>query len=365
MKNNKLDQEDCVAIVFIGDLMYCPYLKYYTEILDTNKIKYDVYYWNRSGEKQFLEKNYYAYEKKSMLKKNMLFKAVDFIGYRNWLKRKIKRGNYKKTILLSTLSAMILFPYVLKIKGKYIFDIRDYSYELFKLYYLVEKRIINNAGINIVSSSGFKAFLPKAEYMIAHNFSVTLEEKNLRHELLKPNKKITLVWMGALRYFEHQTKIIEALADDDRFELIYHGEGPSSVEFREYNRLHPHSNVRFTGRYDNDQKRTLLSKASILNNSYSEHYETKYALSNKFYDGAFYHIPQLVECGSYKQDLVDKYNIGIALDVNDPEFANKLYEYYFTINKVEFDNNCNELIELVNKEQTETRSRIIEFLLHK
>ena len=121
-------------------------------------------------------------------------------------------------------------------------------------------------------------------------------------------------------------------------------------------------NVSFTGSYCNTNKGKILEKADILNNSYTMKLGTKYALSNKFYDGIIYHIPQLVECDCYKAELLKKYPIGIGLDINDEYFAEKLYRYYNNINENEFNKTCEKLLEEILSEEKKCMLKIEKFI---
>ena len=363
MRKSDYIKESRIAILFIGDLFYCPYLSNYTELLDNESIKYDVIYWNRSCQKQVEGSNYICFNKESKLRQNKIKKTLDFFQYRKWLINFLEKRKYDKLIILSSIMAFLLMPYIMRYKHKYIFDIRDYSYELFKLYYIIEKVIIDNSLATVISSKAFESFLPKNRYYYTHNLSVKRDEKLLKYRFSKKDSgRINVVWMGALRYFKHQVKIIEKLGNDERFNVYYHGEGSQSDIFFQYIRSHNYNNVFFTGRYDNEDKKELILKADILNNSYPTQYETAYALSNKFYDGAFYHIPQIVEGGTYKCTLTEKYYLGIAIEPDDPEFADKLYNYYTSIDVDKFNRGCYQWMEIVRNHTYETKNIMLKFI---
>ncbi|HOP99633.1 MAG TPA: hypothetical protein PK604_02150 [Acetivibrio clariflavus] len=129
-----------IGIVFIGDLKYCPYLAKYTNILDREKQEYEVLFWNREANSSRYADNYLSFNLKSKLNKSPIRKILDFMRYARWLNRKIKERAYDKIIVLSTLSGIIIFNLLTrKYKNKYIYDIRDYSYEHNKIFYWLEK----------------------------------------------------------------------------------------------------------------------------------------------------------------------------------------------------------------------------------
>lgn len=355
-----------IGIIFISDIKYCPYLTRYTEILDKEQIKYEILFWNRVDNSSIYPENYLSFNFNSNLNKHPLLKLVDFLKFRIWLSKKLKDKKYEKLIILSTLSGIIISNILKKsFKGKYIFDIRDYSYENIQLFYKIEETLIRNSAFTSISSDGFKTFLPKEySYLSVHNFN----QSELIHKR-KFNKKVNgeplnLVFIGGVRYFNHQSQIISKLKNDKRFNLIYHGSGVELDKFISYCKNENINNVTFTGEYNNIDKYKLLANADILNNSYQTEkvMEVKYAISNKFYDGLIYGIPQLVEPETYKQKIVEENYLGIGLDVNDIDFSNKLYDFYFSLDEERFNYNCDKYLEKIIDEDKFYISKIKSFI---
>lgn len=337
-----------IALIFAGDLKYCPYINRYTERLDKLGAGYDVLFWNRGGFALSLPPNYCYFDYPSDLSSNKIKKIRDFLLFRNWLKGHIKNKKYTGVVLLSTLTGILLSTELTKCKKKYIYDIRDYSFEGIKPYYEMEKKIIKNSYFTAISSKGFKDFLPDHEYIIAHNFNRNdIVEGVTFHQKDQP---IKVVWNGVMRFFDFQKLYIDALKNDERFLMVYHGDGPELGKYKEYCQFNSVKNVIFTGAYDNSRKAELLNDAGILNNcyGYSENSgnKIKYAVSNRFYDGLIYHIPQLVEPGGYKATVVEQYGVGIA-SLSDKGFTDRLYQYYTSINRADFDGKCDSALEEV------------------
>ena len=330
-----------IALVFCGDLKYCPYINRYIERLEIAKEDYKVFFWNRGKFNLNLSNHYVYYDEASKLNKRKIQKLLDFLRFRRWLLKNLKSGDYNKIIVLSTLSGIILGKQIYKYTPKYIFDIRDYSYEHIKPFYSIEKRIIKNSYFTAISSKGFKQFLPSHDYVIAHNFNRSDIIPNAMFK--KTNGKINFVWNGVVRYFEFQKQYIDALGNDSRFQIVFHGDGPELDKYKEYCNLSEIKNVVFTGAYNNSDKSQLLKDANILNNCYGytegAGNKLKYAVSNRFYDGIIYHIPQLVEPEGYKRDWVDEAGVGVSI-IPDDKFADRLYSYYETIEDSLFDKSC-------------------------
>lgn len=355
-----------IGIIFIGDLKYCPYLKKYTHILDSRNQKYEVLFWNREGSLKPYPSNYLSFDRKSRLAKHLLLKLLDFYLYRRWLYKELRIKKYRKLIILSTLTGIILSGMLCKAyKNRYIFDIRDYSYEHIRLFYKVEERVIKNSFFTCISSEGFKEVLPRQyNYQEVHNFN---EREVIFDGSFKKKSRgstLNLVWIGSVRYFNHQKRIIEKLYNDSRFSLVYHGTGPEFDKLRHYCEDRNITSVKFTGEYDNKNRFKLLAEADIINNSYKLQNmpEVKYLIPNRYYDSLIYRIPQLVENDTFKQKKVNEIGVGIGLDVEDEDFAGKLYNYYFEINEKEFNRSCEKELAGILEKDRQYLSRIGSFI---
>ena len=168
-----------------------------------------------------------------------------------------------------------------------------------------------------------------------------------------------------MRYFEFQKQYLDALRNDDRFEIVFHGDGPELELYRRYCRENGFNNAFFTGSYSNTQKAELLASADILNNCYgytqNAGSKLKYAVSNRFYDGMIYHIPQLVEQEGYKPQWAKESSIGVSIAL-DEFFVDNLYKYYMNIDAERFDINCAETLKKVVDEDDNYIQKIDEFI---
>lgn len=353
-----------VALAFCGDLRYCPYMERYLERIRRTTDQFKIYFWNRSGDPLTLDEHYDYYGVASRLNKKKVEKLKDFYQFGKWLGNRLDTDKPDKVIALSTLTGILLKDRLKKkYAGRYIFDIRDYSYEHLPGFRKAEKELVDASYFTAISSKGFERFLPVHDYVIAHNFN--RDEAKTRRTFQRADGTIHLVFNGMLRYFSYQKLYLDLLGNDERFKMLYHGDGPEMEQYREYCGKNRILNVEFTGRYDNAQKPILLSHAHILNNCYGNPRGTdkqvKYAVSNKFYDGIIYHIPQLVEPDGYKAMLTEEYGIGFALR---PEkgLADKLYETYMKINGPEFDARCEDALKKVMEEDDRYISKIDAFL---
>lgn len=350
-----------IILIFCGDIKYCPYLTRYTERLDEKKIEYEVLFWNRGRFEIDKPKNYYYYDMPSDESKGKVDKLFDFLRFRKWIKNHISSHPCDGIIALSTLTGILLGDVLKKFKNRYVFDIRDYSYENIALFRKIEKKVVYDSYFTAISSKGFEAFLPEHDYVIAHNFN--RNEMIECPNFIKREVPIKLVWNGTVRFFDYQKNYLDALKNDPRFMMVYHGMGTDLNKYQQYCTENNIKNVIFTGAYDNKDKFKLLKDAAILNNCYGgrDGDQLRYAVSNRYYDGLIYHIPQLVETEGYKASITEKDKVGIALDASE-SLADQLYEYYMNIDKEEFDKNCNNALKLIVEEDNMYIKKIDEFI---
>lgn len=352
-----------IALVFCGDLKYCPYISRYVERLEAAKVDYKVYFWNRGKFSFNLDSHYIYYDEGSDLNSGKLKKLFDFVKFRNWLITQLKENHNEKIIALSTLTGVFLGSFLYKKKGCYVFDIRDYSYEHIAPFYHIEKKVIENSAFTAISSAGFKAFLPKHKYVIAHNFNRKDIVEGTR--FTRADGPINFVWNGVVRYFEFQKAYLDALKNDPRFNIVFHGDGPELGVYKQYCSENGFRNIVFTGSYNNSEKVRLLKSANILNNCYGYTQgagnKLKYAVSNRFYDGMIYHIPQLVEPDGYKPEWANASKIGVSF-APDATFADRLYNYYNQIDAEQFDQACERELRNVIEEDNKYISMIDAFI---
>lgn len=350
-----------IALVFCGDLRYCPYINRYIERLEKADVDYKVFFWNRSRFDLNLSDHYIYYDQGSDLSSGKVQKLLDFIRFKRWLIEQLKKNHCEKIIALSTLTGVFLGHFLYK--KDYIFDIRDYSYEHIAPFYWIEKKVIENSTFTAISSSGFKAFLPQHDYIIAHNFN--RNDIVPEAEFRKSEGKINFVWNGVVRYFEFQKAYLDAMKNDPRFNIVFHGDGPELDLYKEYCQKNGFENATFTGSYNNAEKTSLLRNAHILNNCYGYTQgagnKLKYAVSNRFYDGLIFHIPQLVEPEGYKPEWANKAGIGVSF-APDNVFADKLFHYYKSIDAEKFDKACARELQRVIEEDDRYISMIDKFI---
>ena len=160
-------------------------------------------------------------------------------------------------------------------------------------------------------------------------------------------------------------EIFERISSDERFEIVFHGDGPQLNEYKAFCEQNGFNNAVFTGSYNNADKAKLLCEAGILNNCYgylgSDSNKVQYAVSNRFYDGMIFRIPQVVEPEGYKTGWAREAGVGVSF-LPDADFADKLYDYYTSLDADKFNAACAAAMQTVIREDDEYIAKIDSFI---
>ncbi len=314
-----------VAIVAFNNVRYSPYIKTYSNYLDENGISYDVIFPNRNNIPEFLGENTYAvqWDKKK-------HKALNFIKFRSEVIRILKKNKYDFAFVLTTIPAVLLSNFLIKhYKGRYLVDIRDYTYEKIAFYYQLEYKVLKNAKVRVISSPGFKNFLPNLQYYLCHNTSYDFS-KAVKTFKKQEGGHIIIGYIGSIAYAEQCKKLIDLVVKDERFSFYFYGNESSGDTVRTYIKEVDNARIKYMGSYEPAQKNGIIQGVDILFNAYGN--ESKlvlYALSNKLYDSFFFKKPLLTSPNTSMSEIASKYSFDID---NNTLNLNSMYDWYNNIN---------------------------------
>ena len=232
------------------------------------------------------------------------------------------------------------------------------TYEGKKFYRKAVENIINRSALSFTSSDGFRKYLPDTEKLLtSHNLLVSLLEH--KSEAVKEkHTPIRVAFWGLLRNQGVNRAVIENLGGDERFELHYYGRAQGAMLDIVTRAAKEYENVFFHGEYNAKDRPEMAKNTDLLHNMYSMSDKTAaIAMGNKYYDGVMFKLPQLCTGGSLMGDLCEKYGVGLSCDPNDPDLANKLYEYYESLNREKFTASCDmELSRILEEVEQGNRS---------
>jgi hypothetical protein len=346
-----------VSLVLASNLFASPYIRYYTEILDGMGVTYDIISWNRFGVK---EDGVQAFDLTSRLDKNIVGKMTDSFRYCRFVKSRLRRGAYDKLVIFTLQNALMLCPFLKKhYVGNYVIDIRDHSV-VQRLFGFRLMPAIQNAAMTVISSPGYKAWLPQASrYVIGHNTSA-LEPLEMRAGI-EGRTTYKILTIGAIGYYDVNRAMIEQLADSPMFELEFIGSGIAAQMLEDFVSRHRIGNVRFQGRYAKQDEPGFLDGAALISILIDDSLNSITCMSNRFYLSLIYGIPMMVDSGTEQARWVEKYNLGLVIGKKS-DLKEQITRYLQTFDRDRFDAGRKACLQVVQQEKQVFRARFRAFL---
>ena len=343
-----------ILIVGFAKIKYMPYLDLYLENVDRDKNDIHLIYWNRDLKEENLEKiegitlhEFSSYQEDDVAKFSKLEK---FKKFRDYATTVLKEG-FDFVVILHSLPGVLLSKELVSgYKNRYIFDYRDFTYENFLPYKSIIHTLVNNSYKTFVSSDAFRAFLPNSKKIHTSHNILWRDIENEKDTRKTKGEKIRIGFWGFIREEKTNIKIIEKLANDERFELHYYGREQGVCEALKEYALKNASNIYFHGEYNPDDRNNFVKNIDLIHNIYGDS-NMNLAISNKYYDGMIYETPQLVMKNSYMCVLVNNNRIGKAVNPTDETFADEIFEYYKSLDKKTFKKNCRENLTKIKAQQ--------------
>ncbi|MFS9000453.1 capsular biosynthesis protein [Streptococcus infantis] len=340
-----------VLFILSDNIYLTPYFNFYKELLKKLSIDYDVIYWDKNINEIITKQNYYRI---SFSGKGKLSKILGYVKFRKAIKKKLKENNYDVILPLHSIVSFILADVLLFFfKNRYIYDIRDYSYEKFFVYRLVQKQLVKNSLMNIISSEGYKIFLPKGEYFTTHNLPNMIdlnEVKQLKNNCTFP---IQLSYIGLIRFQEQNKKVINFFANDSRFQLNFIG--TNAEELREFCQEKDIRNVNLVDTFQPKDTLSFYKNTDVILNLYGNHTPLlDYALSNKLYFAALLYKPILVCEDTYMEKVSIENGFGFVLPMKDESEKDYLVSYVQNLDRKKLIKNCDSFMDRISLEKQKT-----------
>ena len=354
-----------MKVLIVDTVSYdrAPYLQYYINACKEKKVPFDLFLWNRDSNGGLKhENNIFTMNCECPFGGSKLKKIFPMLQYRKGLLQTIKQNQYSHLVLINTLAPVMISNYVLNhYKGRYILDIRDYTYEKIPYYKKIENQLIKNTNFTTISSKGFLAFVDdNPKIIVNHNIS------NIDQAVEKPTlgleKSVKIGFVGSVRYPNENIKLIEALKGKN-FLLKYVGPEVAGCDLQGYCRKHNIKNVLFQGKFKNQDKAVIYKGIDIINSLYGDFsLEVTTAIPNRYYDSLLFKKPIIASKGTYLGELVEKNGMGLAINLNEPTIYTKLNTYIENFDSDKFVSICNKILSDVLREQRKFQNSINEFL---
>lgn len=346
-----------ILIIGFDNFTFLPFMQPYEEMLKKLGIAYDRIIFDRRLQETVNDENTYIFRKNlgTEHKTDIRTKIFPYIQYRKYVCQLIKQNQYDKLIVLTVTPAILISDLLLRhYKGKYIFDYRDLTFlERFSLFKRLVNKISKESYATIVSSKGFVDYYIKPHDQIyeTHNITNIAFLKTQAPACIK--KPINIGFVGAIRYYDANTKLIQTFANSEEVNLVYSGINHDNCDLRNYCLKNGIKNVRFTGMFSNEEKPKLYENISLINALYSlQSPDTLRAIPNKLYDAAIFKIPILVTQGTYLGKVVKEWELGCVIDISESTemIYSQILEYVNSYDSDAFERACQRFLKKVEND---------------
>lgn len=340
-----------IAVIGFNTMIRMPYMRYYKRLLEAHGVVADYYCWDRTENGETLRQDN-VIDIKIRCGEGKIAKIFAMLKWRKKILQNLKREKYDKIIVLTTLPGVLLKKYLLKnYKGKYLLDVRDFTYDNIRAYQNAVKELCDNSIKTFISSPGFRQFLLSDNLMQIHNIDV--EQADYGAPDLSKNI-LTLGYIGQIAFEQTCIALLNKMKGSKYF--LYFAGIYKNDNLREYCLRHNIENVKFDQRFDSADKQKIYQKIDFVN-CYPL---AQYALPNRLYDAIFCKRPIFAKTGTVLTDIVKKYDIGVVVDESD-DIKNVLDDYVEKFDKNKFCEGVERCIADIEKEQGEAESAILRF----
>lgn len=220
-----------MKILLIGftKIAYMPYMNFYLKQFANEDNEIHLLYWNRDGKDEIPIPDYVKLHEFNFFQEDevaKIKKMTSFLKYREKAKKLLKNQIFDLVVVMHTLPGVLLYDVLVKYyHKKYILDYRDVTFESIGFYKKIIHKLVNRSVATFVSSDAFRVYLPLVDYIYtSHNILLeSLNHRDVRCNELREIKPIRIRYWGFIRHESINKAIIKSLANDNRFELHYHG----------------------------------------------------------------------------------------------------------------------------------------------
>ena len=361
MENNRPSR---VCFVCLTGIYSVPYIHQYIRLLD---FPFDIIFWNRCSMAETCGANNHYVLNYEISRVSKLQKLMGYIKFRRFTSKLLRENHYSKVVLLSGNAAVLLQNVLLRqYRGRYVIDIRDYFLESSRLYRRAEARLIENAGLAVISSEGYLSFLPRHDYILSHNspdipaqvLARFQKERELRRAARCGGSPVVLSFIGCVRFLEQDKKVLRFFANDNRFFIRYIGAGANQL--RPFCEEHGIRNVYLRDRFSPDQTLDFYKETDGILNLYGSGTPLlDYALSNKLYYAAALEIPILVCPDTYMASVAISYHLGLSVDLDSrTDEATRIFNWIRNFDPRDMHAGCTLFQQKIKRDERSFQNRI-------
>lgn len=319
-----------------------PYVEIFCKMLDTHGVSYDLISWDRDS---LLEKRGIVYNYPAPNTRCKIGKMIDYYKFSCFAKKVIKHNDYDKLIVFGAAIAVFMYEFLNKYyKNRFWFDYRDLTIE--QQFMRRFKKVCDISSYISISSPGFeKVFPAKYDFLLSHNFDIDEVREAIINKIPAniSKNKIAVSTIGGISHYQANVQVIDALKNDDNFQLRFIGKGPSAEPLEQYCAANGIENVEFKGFYQKNDESQFYQQTDIVNIYLQKIPIQSTPMANRFYKSLIFRKPMIVTRCSTQGDYVEKYGLGLALE-DCSDLASQIKNYLSVLDQDAFVERCNLLL---------------------
>jgi hypothetical protein len=354
-----------ICILSSVNIRHMTLISLYTERLKQAGIEFDIIYMDKYGEdEEFPAKNKYVF--KNIIKPNeaKIIKVLKYFSFRNFAIPILEKNNYDFIIVWSDNASFIFADYLAKKwEWKYCLNVRDYFHQNNPFVYKRFEKVIHHSAFTTISSDAYKTFLPSYNYVHVHSLNKSILFKSEpRINFRTEQKPIRITFIGYVRFYDMNKKLLTLFKNDPRFELHYYGTHANIL--KQYASENNINNAYFYDTFPVAETNKFIKNADIINNLYgSGNMSLDYALSIKLYYGIYNKIPILVSPNTHMEKIIIENKIGFVANNIDHTLKDDIYNWYRDLNFEDFSRNCDNLLEEIEEQNAMFNSYFNKYIL--
>lgn len=339
-----------VALLSAVNIKHMAMLSIYQDFLRRHEIPFDLIYMDKYDiEESFDCDNIYRFVNVIDHDLPRKIKIAKYFRFRKYARKILEKNKYDFIIVWNDVAINMFSDYLnRKWKNKYCLNIRDTQKKkpLYKRWF---QFATDNCAFATVSSDAYLPYLPKRDYLLIHSYNKSMTEQCIeRTSFRAENEPIRISFVGKVRFFDYNKKLLDVFKNDERFVLGYYG--IQSDVLKQYAEENGITNVDFVGEFPMEDTWKYIDRTDIINNFYgNDTVNRRTALSQKLYYGTALKLPILATGNTYTADLVDEYQLGIVVDKIDETMPDKVYQWYRNQKFEEFSENSERFMDSVHK----------------
>jgi len=352
-----------VGVICFWDRPAVPYLRKYEDLLREAEATYDILFWERSGRgpapgpSNEVPINVRASHR-------LLPKVLSFLRWKRAAIRILRSRSYDYLIVLSTMPAVLLGPYLKRrYRGRFIFDIRDHSFESFVPYRRYVQSLVRASEFTTISSRGFFRWLdPSPKIIVNHNMTHSRPAR-LRERCFPDPERVRIGFVGNIRSDLQTEGLLLNLRESRRYSFLFIGRMLPGCDLPEFCRRNGIRNVSFEGPFSHEDKESRYLAVDLVNAIYGTRRSAprpadSTPLPNRVYDAAVFRCPILAPDGTYLAEVVRSNGLGLVLDPFAGPLEPVLDDYLGRFDQAGFFTRCEAFLSDVAREEGAFRDRV-------